>query len=86
MNNISPAEDIAVRPRELKRYAGIGKTKVYNLIQEGKWPKPHKLGEGPTAPVYWRLSEIREALRNLEVRTPSETPICGSAKNKSAIN
>jgi predicted DNA-binding transcriptional regulator AlpA len=86
MSNINPIDDIAVRPRELKKYAGFGKSKAYKLIQEGKWPRPHKLGVGPTAPVIWFLSEIREALRNLEAEAPIQAPNSENAGIKSAIN
>ena len=73
--------DIPVRPKQLKVYAGLGKTKVYALVKEGRWPKPHKLGEAHNAPVFWWHSEIKEALRRLETDEPYGEPIL---RNKNA--
>ncbi|MCB1717368.1 MAG: AlpA family phage regulatory protein [Candidatus Competibacteraceae bacterium] len=81
MSSISPADDIAVRVRDLPKYAGFSKTKAYKLMAEGKWPRPHKLGEAPTSPVIWYLSEVREAVRRLEAGIPWETPNSDNNEN-----
>lgn len=86
MSNISPADDIAVRVRDLPKYAGFGKTKVYKLINEGRWPRPHKLGAAPTSPVIWYLSEVREAMRKLEAGELWEEPNSATAEKPEPFN
>lgn len=46
--------DRLVRIKEVLHIVGCGKTKLYDLIQAGKFPKPVKIGNT----VVWPESEI----------------------------
>lgn len=42
--SVAPAEgDRLIRIDEVKRRAGLGKTMIYRLIQQGRFPPPYKL-------------------------------------------
>ena len=47
--------DALLRMTEVKRRVGLGKTKIYAMIAEGKFPKPHRV----TAPaVRWSARDF----------------------------
>ena len=48
-------QDRLMRRREVERIAGLSRSSIYRLMQEGEFPKPVRVG--PTA-VRWRASDI----------------------------
>ncbi len=50
-----PAGDALLRMSEVKRRVGLGKTKIYAMIAEGKFPKPHRV---TAAAVRWSARDI----------------------------
>jgi prophage regulatory protein len=55
--NTTTSEDRLIRLKELKRMIGLCPASIYNLINNGKFPKQIQLSERATA---WRLSDINE--------------------------
>jgi prophage regulatory protein len=43
MSNETPAHDRLIRLDEVKRRAGLGKTMIYALIKDGRFPAPYKI-------------------------------------------
>ena len=44
-----------LRRREVEKITGIGRSSIYRLMQEGKFPRPVRIGP---AAVRWRASDI----------------------------
>jgi prophage regulatory protein len=42
---------------------GLRRSQLYAMIQRGEFPKPVKLGTGPTGAVGWVKSEVEEWVR-----------------------
>lgn len=62
-----PEDDNAwTRLPSVLRFCGMGHTKFYELIKLKLMPRPNKL----CGKSYWRVGEIREAVRKLEVGLP----------------
>ncbi|WP_255308926.1 helix-turn-helix transcriptional regulator [Sphingobium fuliginis] len=55
MSEIAPAADRFVRIDEVKRRVGLGKTMIYQLIQDGKFPAPYKISP---AAARWSEREV----------------------------
>lgn len=51
---ITPVEFRFIRLREVERLAGLKKSKLYQLMKDGKFPKPYKLGMASV----WLLEEV----------------------------
>jgi prophage regulatory protein len=49
-----------LRRREVESVIGLSRSQLYAMIQRGEFPKPIKLGTGPTGAVGWLQSEIDE--------------------------
>lgn len=49
------AGDALLRMSEVKLRVGLGKTKIYAMIAEGKFPKPHRV---TAAAVRWSARDI----------------------------
>lgn len=43
MSEVEPVADRFVRIDEVKRRAGLGKSMIYRLIKEGRFPAPYKI-------------------------------------------
>lgn len=43
MSEVEPRPERLIRIDEVKRRVGLGKSMIYRLIQEGKFPAPYKL-------------------------------------------
>lgn len=50
-----PAGDALLRMSEVKRRVGLGKTKIYAMIADGKFPKPHRI---TAVAVRWSARDI----------------------------
>ena len=48
-------QDRLMRRREVERIAGLSRSSIYRLMQEGEFPKPVRVGP---AAVRWRASDI----------------------------
>jgi prophage regulatory protein len=62
---ISPAEDGTdrlIRLSEVKQRVGLGKTKIYGMIAEGRFPKPYKIS---SAAARWSAREIDAWIANI---------------------
>lgn len=55
MSGIAHADDRFVRIDEVKRRVGLGKTMIYQLIQDGKFPAPYKISP---AAARWSEREV----------------------------
>nr|WP_047166825.1 AlpA family phage regulatory protein [Sphingomonas sp. Y57] len=55
MTGTAQAEDRLVRIDEVKRRVGLGKTMIYQLIQEGRFPAPYKISP---AAARWSDREV----------------------------
>ena len=47
-----------LRRRDVENLVGLRRSAIYLMIQRGEFPKPIKLGNGPTGAVGWVKSEI----------------------------
>ena len=54
------------RIRTVRAITGLSRTSLYNLIQEGEFPAPVKIGKRSSA---WRESDIQEWGESLQVST-----------------
>lgn len=43
MNDTDHAAERFIRIEEVKRRVGLGKTMIYRLVQEGKFPAPYRI-------------------------------------------
>lgn len=53
--------DAYCRVPQILEYSGMGRSKLYALIAEGKLPRPIKAGRTSV----WKVGKIRDALENL---------------------
>ena len=54
--------DRLLRMAEVKGRVGLGKTKIYALIAEGRFPKPHRVG---AKAVRWSERDIAQWVAGL---------------------
>ncbi len=59
-------QDSLMRRREVEEVLGISRSSIYRLMQEGKFPRPLKIGP---AAVRWRASDIMVWLESCPVAT-----------------
>jgi prophage regulatory protein len=52
-----------LRRRDVEAVIGLRRSQLYAMIQRGEFPKPVKLGTGPTGAVGWVKSEVEEWVR-----------------------
>lgn len=57
-----PAQEKLLRLPEVEEAVGLKKSKIYQLIQENKFPKPIKLG---ARSVRWKLSSVQIFIESL---------------------
>ncbi|OWR00965.1 helix-turn-helix transcriptional regulator [Sphingopyxis witflariensis] len=66
-DNVTPApsepDDPLVPLDVVKRIAGLGKTKIYDLIRQGKFPEPFKPGGTSSR---WSLAEVKRWREELQ--------------------
>lgn len=55
MNDPDGAADRLIRIEEVKRRVGLGKTMIYRLVHEGKFPAPYKISPSASR---WSDQEI----------------------------
>ena len=68
-------QDRLMRRREVEKILGISRSSIYRLMQEGRFPRPIRIG---TAAVRWRASDITAWLESRPVAT-SELDLSGTA-------
>ncbi len=66
-----PEVDRFLRPREVCRLLGIGKTKLYALVRAGTFPKPVSLGWRTSV---WLASEVASWQRRRVAEARGEPP------------
>lgn len=59
-------EDRYIRIKELSTILGIGKSTIYRLVKDGKFPKQIKLTERTAV---WKLSVINAWIKDKESQT-----------------
>lgn len=59
-------EDRYIRIKELATILGIGKSTIYRLVKDGKFPKQIKLTERAAV---WKLSAINSWIKDKENQT-----------------
>lgn len=59
-------EDRYIRIKELATILGIGKSTIYRLVKDGKFPKQIKLTERTAV---WKLSAINSWIKDKENQT-----------------
>ena len=59
-------QDILMRRREVEKVLGISRSSIYRLMQEGRFPRPVRIGP---AAVRWRASDITAWVESRPVAT-----------------
>jgi len=54
-------EKLLYNIKELQRVVGIGRNKIYELIRQGKFPKPIKIG----TKSLWKKSDVEKWVKSL---------------------
>ena len=65
--------DRLVRRPEVEAITGLSCSTIYRLMDRGGFPRPRKIGTGPTGAVAWRLRDIERWIENLAVADPKES-------------
>jgi len=47
---------------------GLSRSTIYEWVQQGRFPKPVKLGPGPKSPVKFKLTQIMAFIESLPVQ------------------
>ena len=55
MTDAKESSDRLLRMAEVKSRVGLGKTKIYSLIAQGRFPRPHKI---TTTAVRWSERDV----------------------------
>ena len=63
---VFPMHDRLMRRREVEKILGISRSSIYRLMQEGRFPRPVRIGP---AAVRWRASDITAWLESRPVAT-----------------
>lgn len=52
----------------MEKWAGVGRSTLYNWVREGHFPKPIKLNlkEGKSARIGWREEDLMDWFNNLQ--------------------
>lgn len=67
-----------LRRKDVEAAIGLRRSQLYAMIQRGEFPKPVKLGSGPTGAVGWVRSEIDEWLnQRIADRDGTDAGECG---------
>ena len=61
---VFPMHDRLMRRREVEKILGISRSSIYRLMQEGKFPRPVRIGP---AAVRWKASDIATWLESRPV-------------------
>lgn len=64
-----------LRLKQICEKVGVKRSKIYELVSEGKLPRPIKMGRASV----WLDSEVDEALKKLSLATPKQN-VSGSCK------
>lgn len=59
-------EQLVYRMTDLTRAIGLGKTKIYEMIKEGEFPRPIELGSNS---VGWLVEDVKDWVKNRPRRT-----------------
>ena len=62
--------DRLLRRPEVESITGLSCSTIYRLMDRGDFPRPLKIGAGPTGIVAWRLRAIEQWIENLAVADP----------------
>jgi len=54
--------------KEVTNISGLARSTIYERVQAGNFPAPVKLGEGPKAPVKFKLTEVMAYINSLPVQ------------------
>ena len=54
--------------KEVTEISGLARSTIYEKVQGGKFPAPVKLGDGPKAPVKFKLTEVMAYINSLPVQ------------------
>lgn len=65
--------DRLLRRPEVEAITGLSCSTIYRLMDGGGFPRPRKIGAGPTGAVAWRLRDIERWIENLAVADPKES-------------
>ena len=66
------APDRLIRRPELQRMTGLSCSSIYRLMTRGDFPRPRRIGSGPTGAVAWRLRDVRQWMEELPVADPAD--------------
>ena len=59
--------DRLIRRRDVEALTGLSCSSIYRFMDRGDFPRPRKIGSGPTGAVAWRLRDIEQWMESLAV-------------------
>ena len=62
--------DRLIRRPEVEALTSLSCSSIYRLMDRGDFPRPRKLGAGPTGAVAWRLSDVKEWMESRAIADP----------------
>ena len=62
--------DRLIRRRDVEALTGLSCSSIYRFMDRGDFPRPRKIGSGPTGAVAWRLRDIEQWMESLAVADP----------------
>ncbi len=60
-----------LRRREVQALTGLSSATIYRMMSDNAFPRPRKIGAGPTGAVAWRLSDVLSWIADLPIAAPN---------------
>ena len=68
----SGTPDRLLRRPEVELMTAMSCAAIYAQMDEGRFPRPVRIGTGPRGGVAWRLSDVREWIESRPVADPKD--------------
>ena len=59
-----------LRRRDVQALTGLSSATIYRRMNDNAFPRPRKIGAGPTGAVAWRLSDVLSWISDLPIAAP----------------
>ena len=65
--------DRLLRRPEVEAMTAMSCAAIYAKMDEGRFPRPVRIGTGPRGPVAWRLSDIQKWIESRPIADPKDS-------------
>ena len=75
-----------LRRRDVQALTGLSSATIYRRMNDNAFPRPRKIGAGPTGAVAWRLSDVLSWISDLPIAAPKSASAAERRKADEKMN